>query len=151
MRATVTGFLPLAVPALLFTVPVVLLPQAFAACPLPLLYATILACSDAQNRQLVARLSRSPIAVLSPLTAVGVLVAAYAVAEHHGMLAALAAHGIGFVHVTSAVAAAATLLYVRYAAGVIGEITRYLGIYCFSMKLRPAASGSSAGARPKQQ
>jgi hypothetical protein len=94
-------------------------PADFAALPLPVIYIAIFAVSDAQNRHLVARLSRTQPPLVSPLTYAQV------------MICAAVLFGVG---------------YLRFARAVIGEITAYLGLFCFSMKRRAVVRASVRGA-----
>jgi hypothetical protein len=117
-------------------------PADFAALPLPVIYIAIFAVSDAQNRHLVARLSRTQPPLVSPLTLPLLLLSALLAVPRLG----LQAPPLSYAQVMIGAAVLFGVGYLRFARAVIGEITAYLGLFCFSMKRRAVVRASVRGA-----
>jgi hypothetical protein len=93
------------------------------------LYAVTFACSDAQNRQLVARLSNTQTPLLTPL-----FVPCWALLLNTGIGYVLGQPPVPEVAAIIVVAALSFVMYMYYVVRVINAVCDRLSIHCFSKR-----------------
>eukprot|EP00698_Gefionella_okellyi_P025517 TRINITY_DN937_c0_g1_i2.p1 TRINITY_DN937_c0_g1~~TRINITY_DN937_c0_g1_i2.p1 ORF type:complete len:390 (-),score=91.07 TRINITY_DN937_c0_g1_i2:1004-2173(-) len=101
--------------------------EQFEAVPLPACYAVILLGSDAQNRQIVCRLSKKQPPMFAPL-----LIPTLALVANTGLRFVIGHSFIPEAHAIMGLVVICFAGYVSYATLIVREICDHLGIKCFS-------------------